>query len=208
MMTAAITSDEADELFCWNGGFPFAVPGGSGARAGPPSDTGHDNSLYMLQADFLDTTNLTDGAAAAAATAAGGSSGSPPNSDLYSDLQRGSGGENKIGTPPFVRALGCAPAQSFPNRCNSALRAGGGCSGGGGSFSCSCSPPMIAASTCDCEYTVRLMTLPFHAQRQQNQELWGQSLSHPYRADRLGRRHRQRHEGDRLAEGRFQSQRL
>eukprot|EP01052_Picozoa_sp_SAG31_P048554 SAG31_NODE_10211_length_1170_cov_1.231559_1_plen_259_part_00 len=118
-------------------------PGGSGARAGPPSDTGYDSSLYMLQADFLDTTNLTGGAAAATAP------GSPHN-DLYSDLLRGSGDENKIGTPPFVGALGCAPAQSFPNRCSSALRAGGGCSGGGGSFSRS--PPMIAASTCDCKY--------------------------------------------------------
>ena len=72
-MTAAITSDE---LSCWNGSFPFAVPGGSGARAAPPSDKGHGNSLNMVRAGFLDTTKLPGGAAAAAATAAAGSPGS------------------------------------------------------------------------------------------------------------------------------------
>ena len=100
-MTAAITSD--GELSCWNGGFPFAVPGGSGARAGPASDAGHGNSLYMVHAGFLDTTDLPGGAATAAPS--GGSPGSP-HSDLYSDLQQGSGGENKrFGTP----------AQHFPS---------------------------------------------------------------------------------------------
>eukprot|EP01050_Picozoa_sp_SAG11_P023252 SAG11_NODE_4623_length_1830_cov_3.566147_2_plen_139_part_00 len=117
-MTAAITSDQ---LFCWNGDFPFAVPGGFGARAGSPSDTGHGNSLYMLQADFLDTTNLTGGAAAAAATAAGGS---PPNNDLCCGLLWSSGGETKIGTPPSD-TQGRASAQPFPSphipsRCGSA----------------------------------------------------------------------------------------
>ena len=101
-MTAAITSD--GELSCWNGGFPFAVPGGSGARAAPFSGAGHGNSLYMVHAGFLDTTNLQGGAAAAAA--AGGSPGSHPNSDLCCGLLWGSGGENKrFGTP----------AQHFPS---------------------------------------------------------------------------------------------
>ena len=101
-MTAAITSD--GELSCWNGGFPFAVPGGSGARAAPPSGAGHGNRLYMVHAGFLDTTNLQGGAAAAAA--AGGSPGSHPNSDLCCGLLWGSGGENKrFGTP----------AQHFPS---------------------------------------------------------------------------------------------
>ena len=101
-MTAAITSD--GELSCWNGGFPFAVPGGSGARAAPPSGAGHGNSLYMVHAGFLDTTNLQGGAAAAAA--AGGSPGSHPNSDVCCGLLWGSGGENKrFGTP----------AQHFPS---------------------------------------------------------------------------------------------
>lgn len=132
---AAITAFATDEstYSVEMGAVCLLFPGGSGARAGPPSDTGYDSSLYMLQAD---TTNLTG--CGAAATAPGS-----PHNDLYSDLLRGSGGESVISIPPFVGALGCAPAQSFPNRCNSALRAGGGCSGDGGSFSCS--PPMIVA---------------------------------------------------------------
>eukprot|EP01051_Picozoa_sp_SAG22_P011058 SAG22_NODE_1036_length_5904_cov_4.908355_5_plen_226_part_00 len=104
---------------------------GPGARAVPPSE--HDG-YHMIQADFVDTTNLTGGAAAAAASCGPPSS---PHGDLYMymccGLQRGSGGEKKIGIPPFAGALGCAPAQPFPSRCGSELRAGGG--GGGGSFS-------------------------------------------------------------------------
>eukprot|EP01052_Picozoa_sp_SAG31_P007761 SAG31_NODE_374_length_16577_cov_9.902173_14_plen_171_part_00 len=109
-MTAAITSDE---LSCWNGCFPFAVPGGSGARAAPPSDARHGSSLYMVHAGFLDTTNLRGGAAPAAATAAGGSPGSHPNSVLCCGLLWGSGGEANISTPPSD-AQGRASAQPFP----------------------------------------------------------------------------------------------
>ena len=122
MTAPAITS--ADELSCWNGGFPFAVPGGSGARAGPASDAGHGNSLYMVHAGFLDTTDLPGGAATAAPS--GGSPGSP-HSDLYSDLLQGSDGDKIIDFPPLWRALGRALAQPFSFlgisiRCDSALR--------------------------------------------------------------------------------------
>eukprot|EP01052_Picozoa_sp_SAG31_P046412 SAG31_NODE_8868_length_1370_cov_2.777341_1_plen_160_part_00 len=127
IMAAAVTADESTSVgsrtFC------LLCPGGSGTRAGPPSDTGCGSNLYKLQTDFLDTTNLTGGAAAATAP----SSGSPHN-DLYSDLLRGSGGKSVISIPPFVGALGRALAQPFPIRCGSALRTGGG-SGGDGSFS-------------------------------------------------------------------------
>eukprot|EP01052_Picozoa_sp_SAG31_P003702 SAG31_NODE_145_length_22612_cov_5.938169_21_plen_170_part_00 len=137
-MMAAVTADGSTSVEMGGlGAVCLLLPGGSRTRGVPPSDAGCGSSLCMLQADVLSTANLTSGAAVS--TAASGSPGSHHN-DLYSDLQRGSGGENKIGTPPSVRGLGRAPAQSFPNRCSSALRAGG-CSGGGGSFSLPLGPP-------------------------------------------------------------------
>eukprot|EP01052_Picozoa_sp_SAG31_P047635 SAG31_NODE_9621_length_1249_cov_9.288696_2_plen_125_part_00 len=67
-IAAAITAFATDESTSVEmGAVCLLFPGGSGARAGPPSDTGYDSSLYMLQADFMDTTNLTGGAAAATA---------------------------------------------------------------------------------------------------------------------------------------------
>eukprot|EP01052_Picozoa_sp_SAG31_P003628 SAG31_NODE_142_length_22669_cov_18.630040_3_plen_178_part_00 len=134
MMAAAVTADGSTsvEMGGGLGAVCLLLRGGSRTRGVPPSDAGYGSSLYMLQADVLSTANLTGGVAVS--TAASGSPGSSHN-DLYTDLQRGSGGENKIGTPPSVRGLGCAPAQSFPNKCSSVLRADGGCSGGGGSFS-------------------------------------------------------------------------
>ena len=64
----------------------------------------------MTKTDFLDTANLTGGAAAAAASC--GLPGSIlDGTDLYSDL-RGSDGEKKIDTPASG-ACGCA--QHFPS---------------------------------------------------------------------------------------------
>eukprot|EP01052_Picozoa_sp_SAG31_P042620 SAG31_NODE_6827_length_1876_cov_2.367473_1_plen_227_part_00 len=99
---------------------------GVGAHAVPPSEHGY----HTIQTDFVDTTNLTGGAAAAA-----GSCGSPgsPHGDLYMccGLQRGSGGEKIIGTPPILGLLGRALAQPFSFlgsliRCDSARRTSGG----------------------------------------------------------------------------------
>eukprot|EP01052_Picozoa_sp_SAG31_P046577 SAG31_NODE_8964_length_1355_cov_4.973726_1_plen_119_part_00 len=118
MMVAAVTADGSTSVEMGGLGAVCLLPrGGSRTRGVPTSDAGCGSSLYMLQADVLTTTNLTG--VVVVSTAASGSRGSP-HSDLYSDLQRGSGGQNKIGAPPFVRGLGCARAQSFPNRCGSA----------------------------------------------------------------------------------------
>ena len=126
MMVAAVTTNESSSV--GTGAFCLLFPVGSGACAVPPSDASYGSNLCMLQTDFLETTNRTGGATTA--TARPGS----PHNDLYSDLLRGSGGESVISIPPFVGALGRASAQPFPIRYGSALRTGGGCSGGGGSF--------------------------------------------------------------------------
>ena len=130
-------------------------PGGPAACAVLPTDTGFHSELYMLQTDVLSMTNLTGGAATAAA-----SSGSPgsPHSDLYSDLQRGSGGENRrFGTPPSD-AQGRASAQPFPcphipSRCDSACPTGAGA----GSFTCAplYPPPIARMMFAYCIYSCR-----------------------------------------------------
>lgn len=98
MMAAAFATNESASV--GRGASCLLFPGGPGAVL--PTNTGFHSELYMLQTDVLSMTNLTGGAATAAAS---GGSPSSPHSDLYSDLQRGSGGENKIDIP----------AQHFPS---------------------------------------------------------------------------------------------
>ena len=127
IMAAAVTADESTSVGM--GAFCLLFPGGPGACAALPTDTGDGNDHYMIQTGFLDTTDPPGGAAAAAAPGS-------PHSDMYmySDLLQGSGGDKIIGIPLFSGALGRALAQPFSFlgisiRCDSALRTGGG--GGG-----------------------------------------------------------------------------
>eukprot|EP01052_Picozoa_sp_SAG31_P031424 SAG31_NODE_3328_length_4401_cov_4.831939_3_plen_224_part_00 len=69
-LVVAVTADESTSVEI-GGYICLLLPGGSRARGVPPSDTGYDSSLCMLQADVLSMANLTGGAAA------GGSLGSP-----------------------------------------------------------------------------------------------------------------------------------
>ena len=136
IMSVAVTADESTSVAM--GAFCLLFPGSSGACAVPPSGTGYGNNQHMIQPGFLGATNLNGGAAAAAASY--GSPDSPLDGYLYSDLLRGL---KKSGTPTFVGAWQCSPAQHFPSpsmtsRCGSALRARGG--GSGSSFSSSLGP--------------------------------------------------------------------
>ena len=129
IMAAAVTADESTSVGM--GAFCLLFPGGPGACAVPPTDTGFHSELYMLQTDVLTMANRTGGAATAAASVYG-SPGSPLDNNLCCDLLRGSGGETLIiGIPPFVGALGRASAQhsltpGISIRCGSALRTSSG----------------------------------------------------------------------------------
>ena len=88
-MSVAVTADESTSVGM--GAFCLPFPGGPGARAVLPTDTCYGNNHHVIQADFLDTTDLPGGAAAAAAPGS-------PHSDMHmdSDLLQGSGGEKQI----------------------------------------------------------------------------------------------------------------
>ena len=118
---AFATSDESTSVGM--GAFCLPFPGGPGACAALPTDTGDGNDHYMIQTGFLDTTDPPGGAAAAAAPGS-------PHSDMYmySDLLQGSGGEKQIDISPILGALGRTLAEPFSFlgsliRCDSALGA-------------------------------------------------------------------------------------
>ena len=123
IMAAAVTADEFTSVGM--GAFCLLFPGGPGACAVLPTNTGFHSELYMLQTDVLSMANQTGGVATAVAPGS-------PHGDLYMccGLERGSGGE-KSGTPTFLGAWRHSPAERFPSfsiasRCGSALRAGSG----------------------------------------------------------------------------------
>eukprot|EP01052_Picozoa_sp_SAG31_P026220 SAG31_NODE_2360_length_5872_cov_20.790230_5_plen_130_part_00 len=118
---AFATSDESTSVGM--GAFCLPFPGGPGACAALPTDTGDGHNHHMIQTGFLDTTDPPGGAAAAAAPGS-------PHSDMYmySDLLQGSGGEKQIDISPIWGALGHTLAEPFSFlgsliRCDSALGA-------------------------------------------------------------------------------------
>lgn len=124
-MAAAVNADES--TYCVGiGAFFLLFAHGSRACAGLPSDRGcYDSNQHMIQTDFLDTTNMTGGAAAATATSYSSPGPSLDHGYLCSDLLFGSGGEKKIGNLACSGMQGLAPAQRFyfpgiSNRCGTA----------------------------------------------------------------------------------------
>ena len=127
MMAAAFATDESGSV--GRGASCLLFPGGPGACAVLPTDTGFHSELYMLQTDVLSMTNLTGGAATAAASS--GSPGSPRHgnsmtNNLCFDLLWGSGDEKKFSNSTFAAAPQLVQDQllstsSIMSRCGSAL---------------------------------------------------------------------------------------
>eukprot|EP01050_Picozoa_sp_SAG11_P014189 SAG11_NODE_1720_length_4377_cov_5.551426_5_plen_149_part_00 len=124
-MVAAVTADESTSVGM--GAFCLLFPGGPGACAVLPTDTGFHSELY--QTDVLSMANRTGGAATAAVS--NGSPGSPRHgnsmtNNLCFDLLWGSGDEKKFSNSTFAAAPQRAQDQLFStpsimSRCGNAL---------------------------------------------------------------------------------------
>ena len=122
IMAAAVTADESTSVGM--GAFCLLFPGGPGACANLPTDTGFHSELYMLQTDVLTMANRTGGVATAVAPGS-------PHGDLYMCCAPARLRRREEWHSDFFGGVAAFPAECFPSfsiasRCDSALRTSGG----------------------------------------------------------------------------------